>query len=284
MNLIRPIITSLLIVYVRIRIINTIFSQKKIQLAISLKVFGLATVIVGSLFIYKYILGFFGQSELALTNIVNVKSLIFFVVYCTIFTVIITIFFQNRYKKILQIILIWSIFFIGIAYGGYFTWINLLILYYLVAAYAEEYMKYSWGNNLFLANQETNESNMIFFCILVGLWFSAVENILYTVSSIINHDSINIMNLIIGRGLVSTLIHIVSTALIAFIVIKSKRKQGILLPIILGIMGWFWLHSLYNISLQYNLTYITIPLVIVTIFLLTYLTFQSDIIYSSTTK
>ncbi len=284
MNIILSIITSLLIIYVRIRIINTIFSQKKIKLAITLKVLWLATAIVGSLFIYKYILGFFGQSELALTPIINIKSLILFVVYCTSATILITIFFRNRYKKILQIILIWSIFFIGIAYGGYFTWINLLILYYLVAAYAEEYMKYTWGTNMFLANKETNESNMIFFCILVWLWFSVVENILYTVNSLINHESVNILNIVIGRGLVSTLIHIVSTALIAFIIIKAKKIHGIIIPTILGIMGWFWLHSIYNISLQYNLTYVTIPMVVLALFLMTYLTFQSDIIYSSSSK
>lgn len=286
------------------------------------KVFGLATVIVGSLFVYKYLLGAFWQQNLALTNIINTKSLLMFVGYCTLFVALVTIFFtlrhnkntkipegfydvegiptsldtsslnevqkleiskairyKNRYKRIIQILLIWSLFFIAIAYGGFLTWINVLLLYYIVSAYAEEYMKYSAGNNMFLANKEPNESNLIFFCILVWLWFSAVENILYTVNTIINNEGINIMNLLIGRGLVSTLIHIVSTSLIAFITIKTKKTDSIIIPIILGIIGWFWLHSLYNISLQYNLSYITIPMIILAFFLMTYLTFQSDIIY-----
>lgn len=140
-------------------------------------------------------------------------------------------------------------------------------------------MKYSAGNNMFLANKEPNESNLIFFCILVWLWFSAVENILYVVNTLMNNESVNIMNLLIGRGLVSTLIHIVSTSLIAFITIKTKKTDSIIMPVILGIIGWFWLHSIYNISLQYNLSYITIPMVILAFFLMTYLTFQSDIIY-----
>ncbi|MEI7558950.1 MAG: hypothetical protein WCJ45_09625 [bacterium] len=46
---------------------------------------------------------------------------------------------------------------------------NALILYYLVSAYAEEYMKYSAGNNMQLAEKEPNENNLIFFCILIGL-------------------------------------------------------------------------------------------------------------------
>ena len=279
MNIVRPIITSILLVYVRIRIINTIFSQKKIKIWITLKVFGLAIIIVGSLFVYTYLLSFFGQQNLSLNNIIDTKNLLLFVAYCTIFVILVTIFFRNRYKRIAQILLIWSIFFVALAYGGFLAGINTLMLYYLVSAYAEEYMKYSAGNNIFLANKEPNESNLIFFCILIGLWFSAVENILYIVNNILNNESVNIMNILIGRGLVSTLIHIVSTSLIAFIMIKSKKTNSIILPVILGIIWGFWLHSIYNISLQYSLSYITIPMIILAFFLMTYLTFQSDIIY-----
>ncbi len=245
----------------------------------TLKVFGLGIIIVGSLFAYKYLLGIFGQENLALTNIINSKSLLIFVGYCTLFVAIVTIFFRNRYKRILQILLIWSLFFIALAYWGFLTGINVLLLYYLVSAYAEEYLKYSTGNNLFLANKETNESNLIFFCILIGLGFSAVENILYIINNIINNESVNIINLLVGRGLVSTLIHIVSTSLIAFITIKSKKINNVLVWALLGIIGWFWLHSIYNISLQYSLSYVTIPLIVLCFFLMTYLTFQSDIIY-----
>lgn len=281
MNIVRPIITSIVLVYVRIRIINTIFSQKKIKIWITLKVFGLGIIIVGSLFIYTHLLWFFGQKNLALTNIINTENLLLFVTYCTIFVILITMIFKNRYKRIAKIILIGSLFFIALAYGGFLAWINTLILYYLISAYAEEYMKYSAGNNMFLAEKQPNESNLIFFCILIWLWFSAVENMAYVINTMINSENINIMGLLIGRGLVSTLIHIVSTSLIAFIVIKTKRANNTIIPIILGIIGGFWLHSIYNISLQYNLSYITIPMVIFAFFLMTYLTFQSDIIYSS---
>ena len=284
MNIVRPIITSIILVYVRIRIINTIFSQKKIKIWITIKIFGLAIIIVGSLFAYTYLLGYIGQKNLALTNVIDSKTLLIFVGYCTVFVVLVTIIFRNRYKRIAQILLIWSLFFIALAYGGFLAGINTLILYYLVSAYAEEYMKYSASNNLFLAEKEPNESNLIFFCILVWLWFSAVENILYIINTIINNQNINIMNMLIGRGLVSTLIHIVSTSLIAFIMIKTKKTNNIILPLILGIIGGFWLHSIYNISLQYNLSYITIPMVILAFFLMTYLSFQSDIIYSLPTK
>ena len=284
MNIVRPIITSILLIYVRIRIINTIFSQKKIKIWITLKVFGLSIIIVGSLFAYTYLLSFFGQQNLALNTIIDSKNLLIFVIYCTICAILITMIFRNRYKRIAQILLIWSLFFIALAYGGFLAWINTLILYYLVSAYAEEYMKYSAGNNMFVASKEPNESNLIFFCILIGLGFSTVENIAYIINNFLTNENTNIMNLLIGRGLVSTLIHIVSTSLIAFIMIKTKRTNSIIIPVILGIIGGFWIHSIYNISLQYNLSYITIPMVILAFFLMTYLTFKSDIIYSSSTK
>ncbi len=288
-----PIIASLVIVYVRIWMINTIFSGRKIKLAITLKVFLLALIIVGSLMLYGY-LWTTNISTLQQLNIFtpqyfnlatgNIQNIILFVIYCTIFAVIITVFFKKQWSKILQILLIWSLFFVWIAYGGYVTGINVLILYYLVSAYAEEYMKYSAGNNLFLATKSENTTDLIFFCILIGLGFSAVENILYIVTSLIQHQDVTVVNVLIGRWLVSTLIHIVSTSLIAFIVVKMKKAKTIFIPIILGIIAGFGTHSLYNISLNYGLQGIFIPLIILAFFLLTFLLFQSDILYRQKAK
>ncbi|MEI7558949.1 MAG: hypothetical protein WCJ45_09620 [bacterium] len=72
----------------------------------TLKVFGLAIIIVGSLFAYTYLLGYIGQIDFALTNNIDTRSLSIFVGYCTIFALLITILFRNRYKRIAQILLI----------------------------------------------------------------------------------------------------------------------------------------------------------------------------------
>lgn len=279
MSLIRPIITSIIIIYVRIRIVNTIFSQQKLKITLTLKIFGLAIIIVGSLLIYTYLLWYIGQQQLALTHKINPQNILVFIAYCTVFAILITMIFQNRYKKIAQILLIGSLFFVAVAYGGWLTGINILILYYIISAYAEEYMKYSAGNNMWLANQEDNPSNLIFFCILIALWFSIIENIAYIGQSLLQQQTINITNLIVGRGLISTLIHVVSTGLIAFITIKLKTTTNRNIPIVLWIIWGLAIHSIYNIGLYYQTNYITIPLVVLAFFLLTYLTFQSDIIY-----
>lgn len=42
------------------------------------------------------------------------------------------------------------------------------------------------------------------------------------------------------------------------------------------------MHSLYNVSLEYHMQYVSIPLIIVCFFLLSYLLYQSDILYEKT--
>jgi RsiW-degrading membrane proteinase PrsW (M82 family) len=120
------------------------------------------------------------------------------------------------------------------------------------------------------------------FCILIALGFSFIENILYVIINILNHNNINVLQLLIGRGLISSLIHVVATGLIAFTTISFKRRHNIIIPTIIGILFWFGLHSLYNIWLSYQLSYITIPVIIISFFLLTYLFFRSDSIYKKT--
>gem|GEM_PF-7114347 len=79
----------------------------------------------------------------------------------------------------LQTVFLGAIFFIAIGYGGYLLGIDVLILYYLVSAYAEEYLKYTSGNNVFFKEEGHSARDLIFFCILIGLGFSMAENLLY---------------------------------------------------------------------------------------------------------
>jgi RsiW-degrading membrane proteinase PrsW (M82 family) len=65
-----------------------------------------------------------------------------------------------------------------------------MILYYIISAYAEEYMKYS-GSSIVFREHQSIPSSLIFFCVLMGLGFSLVENIVYLVSVILHHQDIN---------------------------------------------------------------------------------------------
>jgi uncharacterized membrane protein YhaH (DUF805 family) len=85
--------------------------------------------------------------------------------------------------------------------------------------------------------------------------------------------------MLIGRGLISTLIHVVSTWLIAFITIHTRRAHNLLIPTIIALLAWFALHTTYNIGLNYQLSYLSVPVIILSFFLLSYLFFRSDRLY-----
>lgn len=282
MQIVLPILASLIIIYIRIWILNTIFSEKKIKRAISLKILFAGIFLVGILFAYTYLAKWFPSlSQFILSSIPPFlpQSAIFFIIYCTIFVVLLTLIFRNRYSKILQTILIGTIFFLAISYGGYLLGLSSLLIFFLVSAYAEEYLKYNAGNNLLYEEKRINQTDLILFCILIALGFSLIENLLYIVINLINHTNTNVLQMLIGRGLISALIHVVATGLIAFTTISFKKWHNIIIPTLIGLLLWFGLHSLYNVWLSYSLSYITIPVIIISFFLLTYLFFRSDSLY-----
>jgi len=267
-------------VYVRIWLVNTIFSDKKIKIHLTLKIIVVSMLLVGSLFFYKYLLGSMGQIQLYFMNKPDRISLGLFMAYCIAFVLFLTLFMRWRYTKVLQTIFLWAMFFVAISYGWYLLGIDVLVLYFIVAAYAEEYLKYSSGNNIFFKEDgQHNLRDLIFYCILIGLGFSMVENLLYLWYSFINNEQVSLINMMLGRWLISTLLHIVSTSLIAFLAVKIQKKRNFNFALIAGIVWGVGIHSLYNISLQYHLSYITIPVIVVCFFLLSYLLYQSDMLY-----
>ena len=234
MQILYAAIASIIIIYIWIRIVNTIFSEKKLKKTFSRRVIVSAIVIVGVLFVYTYFgsrIGSFAQFQLQGTNITTV-SIAIFIAYCVICSSILTLLYQNRYNKILQVVLIGTVCFISIGYGTYLLGVNAVLVYTLISAYAEEYLKYTTGNNLLFEEKRKNQTDLILFCILIGLGFSFVENLLYISVSLLNHQQGSIMSMVVGRGLVSSLIHVVSTGLIAFISISMKKMNTLIIPTI----------------------------------------------------
>ncbi|MBU1757906.1 hypothetical protein KKG31_01795 [Patescibacteria group bacterium] len=54
-----------------------------------------------------------------------------------------------------------------LAYGSYRLGVGSVLLYYLVSAYSEEYLKFSSSNNLYLKEESRNPRDLIFYCILI---------------------------------------------------------------------------------------------------------------------
>jgi RsiW-degrading membrane proteinase PrsW (M82 family) len=106
----------------------------------------------------------------------------------------------------------------------------------LVSAYAEEYLKYNAGNNLLYEEKRINQTDLILFCILIALGFSLIENLLYIVINLVNHTNTNVLQMLIGRGLISSLIHVVATGLIAFTTISFRKRHNIIIPTVIGLL------------------------------------------------
>lgn len=281
------ILWTIIAIYIRIRIINNSFKNKKYKFKTVFLIFLISAITVVFLYFYKDILEKIGLWNLSLPENITAKTIFSFIFYCVSFLILIALFLWNIKKKSsINFIVVALLLFIWIGVGWVLVWINTLIIYYLVSCYAEEILKFSTWENV-LQKYEQKESvekkdfwNLIFFAILSGLWFSAVENILYVIILSIWWDTSTII--LLSRSIFTTLLHIVATWLIAFFLIKKdKNKLKYWLRCLIWILAWFGLHSLYNLSLNYGYKILTILIIVVCYFILTYLLVSSDMIYKN---
>lgn len=283
MQLAVSIFITIIVIYVWIWILNEVFPDKKSKYWVSIKILLISLLLVAWLFFYKNILGRFGMSELDLNNNITEKSIWLFILYCMTFLVFIGLVSGNIGKKnFLNILWVGLVIFAGIGYGGYLTGINMIVMYYLLAAYAEEILKFWNGDSSFLGMKRTNKSDLIFFCILAGLGFSIVENILYLWVGFLN-QWISLVWLSIWRWVIGSLLHVVTTGLVALVVMKSlgEHRWKFVLSMIAWILVWFGVHALYNISLVNWWNFVSIPLIIISFFVLSYLLFRSDLLFEN---
>lgn len=288
MKILWAVLILLVIVYVRIWLINSIFVDKKIRINMTWKIFLTGFFMVGFLFIYKYVLWYLWLSTIYFAEILNFKSMAIFIIYCSFFLITNTFVYKNITRKnILQSIILWIILFLWIWYGWYTTWITVVLIYHFLAAYAEEIIKFTAGENIFLREWKNN-SDLIFFCVLVGLAFAIIENIFYLGTNVLNKE-VNLMWLSLGRWMISSMIHVVTTWVIAYLAMKWLNKEikapfigwqiWFILFVFIGIILWFGLHSIYNLSLFYNRNFVSIPMIIIWYFIFNFLMFKSDRIY-----
>ena len=284
------ILWTILAIYMRIWIINNSFKNKKYKFKTVFLIFLISAITVVFLYFYKDILGKIGLWNLLLPENITAKTIFSFIFYCVSFLILIALFLWNiKRKSSINFIVVALLLFIWIWIGWVLVWINTMIIYYLVSCYAEEILKFSTWENV-LQTYEKKESvetknfwNLIFFAILSGLWFSAVENILYLIVLAAGWDAS--IFLLLSRSIFTTLLHIVATGLIAFFVIKKDNsKIKYRSRCLIWIICWFGLHALYNLSLNYGYTVLTILILLWCYFILTYLLVNSDMIYQSEWK
>ncbi len=292
MNLVWWILWIIIVVYIWIWIINNAFKNKKFKWGISINIFVLSLLLVTFLYFYKDILILFGLENLYLLEDNTWKTIWSFVIYCLSFIILLTSSFGNiKKKRSIKFISIALLLFLGIWLGWAIMWVNILVMYYLVSSYAEEILKFSVWQNIYLEKQDVDKSrqinnkaqytDLIFFAIVAWLWFSVIENIFYLIVTYIS-DGGGIM-LSVWRSIFATLLHVVATGLIAFFVVqkwnKTKLNKTNIFKISIWILSGFALHGLYNLSLFYEITILTVLILIACYFILSFLLFKSDLVY-----
>ncbi len=154
-------------------------------------------------------------------------------------------------------------------------------LYYMFIAFGEETSKYFLGNILYQRFSITPR-DIIVFALLSALWFAFLENIVYLISNQNVSLSLNKAGwLLLKRGILTTSVHAIFTWMIGMGIMFSLSHKNALF-MWWWIVWWVLLHWIFNMTVVFNRTLLLPLFMIGSYYLLSYLLFQSDIIYKST--
>lgn len=237
-------------------------------------------VLVLVLFGYERLLPLLGldHSLLFLRENITLWSTANFLVYSLLIVIGITfIFKQIKNKKIWIQILVGCLVLIGLTFIGTTLSSSTLILYTLLAASVEELFKFTLGHNQSESSKKINPSSLLLFSLLIGFSFSIAENLLAFLLQLVQWSSIT-TGMLVWRGLVTAFIHIVATGSIAFIIMKY-RNIGLFWRYIFALLLGFSIHSIYNLSVEAGLSFVSILLAVAGGIALSYLIFHLDELY-----
>ena len=280
------VIVCILLWYFWIWLIQHIFAKQ--QRRISRKLFWTSFLLVWSLLAFNFIIkAIFPGIEAIQDGTLSLDRWGYFLLYCgLIFLFLILINWNWKKKQIRFLFLIWMILFAVVGFFGLKVWISATVLYYLVLAYSEEFLKI-WATENEVSKTEFYSSDLLFFSIFIALWFSIIENLFYLWSEILSSNPEWIWGMVFGRWIFTSLLHFIATWLIALILYKLYQQQSMkdlkiwqkIWRIIVAILIWVLIHRWYNLSVQHINLLIYIILVFGGYFLLTYLLFLSDSLY-----
>jgi len=288
MKIVGAIAMCILLWYFWIWLIQHIFAKQ--QRKISRKLFGTSFLLVGSLLAFNYIIrAIFPGLEAIQDGTMSLSRWGYFLLYCgLIFLFLILLSWNWKKKQIRFLFLIWMILFAVVGFFWIKAWISATVIYYLVLAYSEEFLKI-WATENEVSKTEFYSSNLLFFSIFIALWFSIIENLFYLWSEIISADQEWIWGLVFGRWIFTSLLHFIATGLIALVLYKLYQQQSMknlniwqkIWRIAVAILVWVLIHRWYNLSVQHMNIFIYIILVFGGYFLLTYILFLSDSLYKN---
>jgi hypothetical protein len=282
------VVVCILLWYFWIWLIQHIFAKQ--QRRISRKLFWTSFLLVWSLLAFNFIIrAVFPGLEAIQDGTMSLSRWWYFLLYCgLIFLFLILLNWNWRKKQIRFLFLIWMILFAVVGFFGLKVWISATVIYYLVLAYSEEFLKI-WATENEVSKTEFYSSDLLFFSIFIALWFSIIENIFYLWSEIFSSNPEWIWWLVFGRWIFTSLLHFIATWLIALVLYKLYQQQSLkdlsiwqkIWRIVVAILIWVLIHRWYNLSVQHMNLLIYIILVFGGYFLLTYLLFLSDSLYKN---
>lgn len=252
------IISSLILLYIWIRAIRKLHTDISKQLLITGLIFWVTGLMITGIIRSKSRL----QSPTRNISIVSILVL---------FGLINSLRYSGR-KNIKKILwprsLIWSIV-IALSIAGHIrSWLGIIISYIVMSTCIEEVSK----SSLIDLVPTDNTRNLIFHASLIGLAFSIIENIIYQIQ---RQSDARL------RIRTTSVIHIVCSAGILYLTLLLHNKTSQTRAIVWWLVGWIILHSLYNRSLISWYSIITICILISIYPILSYLIYQSDILYTN---
>ena len=272
------IITLIFLIWFWIWILNQIFSQLKIEVKRKSLLWWALLVLALAFYDWIFDVVWIDKWMFYLRDVFNFNSVALFVVYWLVVLLIITLLFRNiKNKKLLLEILVAILSLIIFAFFWWKLWLTVLVLYYILAAFTEEMFKFTVSNNQSQKLFDKNVSLLLFLSVIIWITFSICENIYSFVIQLFN-DNLSVW-FILGRGLIASLIHCVSTWAIAVILMKIK-KWSLIFRYFIALLVGSLIHIIYNLSIVNNLTWVIFLLVIVALVFLSYLFFNMDEIYN----
>lgn len=286
MKIVWAVIVCVLLWYFWIWLVQHIFAKQ--QRKISRKLFWTSFVLVWSLFAFNFIIrSIFPWIEAIQNGVMSLSRWWLFLLYCgLVFLFLILLSWNRKRKQIRFLFLIWMLLFAIVWFFGLKIWISATVLYYLLLAYSEEFLKI-WATENEVSKTDFYSSDLLFFSIFIALGFSIIENLFYLWSEIFSSNPEWLWWLVFWRWIFTSLLHFIATGLIALLLYKFYQQQYLknlntrqkILRIVIAILVWVLIHRWYNLSIQHANLLIYIILVFWWYFLLTYLLFLSDSLY-----
>ena len=288
MKIFWAIASCILLWYFWIWLIQHIFAKQERK--ISWKLFFTSFLLVWSLLIFSFLIdSLFPWLNSMKDWMLSIDWRWLFLLYCGLIFIFLILLWRNWKKRQIRFLfLVWIILFGVVWLFGIKIWISASMIYYLLLAYAEEFLKI-WATENEVSKTEFYSSDLLFFSIFIALGFSIVENIFYLWNEIFSSNSEWIRSLVFWRWIFTSLLHFLATGVVALLLYKlyqQKHLKGMNIMqkvwrIIIALLAWVLIHRWYNLSIQKMNLLIYIILVFWGYFLLTYLLFLSDSLYKN---